>query len=260
MSQKVYTGAVPLVGGAATLPEPRPEPASAPLRPLYLLADSQLLFWTGDDGVPFAVRLREGIGAPVPLAAYVGASNGDEPAYYDLFLAAMDSAGITECRMVPVHPSPDDLSFLGSADLVLLAGGDVERGWRAMEANGVRETVVRRYHAGAVIVGVSAGAVQLGTHGWPEGNAAPGALFPTFALVPFVVSAHDEGAEWGELRLAVSALGGAARGVGIPAGGGVVYHPDHTVEAVRRPAAELELRAGEVAATLLFPPQAARGG
>ncbi|HEU0053885.1 MAG TPA: Type 1 glutamine amidotransferase-like domain-containing protein [Longimicrobium sp.] len=231
-------------------PSPVARPAAeGPVRPIHLLADSQLLFWN-DHGRPYLERVLEGL-PPIPRAAYLGASNGDDPAFYELFTSALEMVGVAECRQIPAAPSAEDCAFLVTADLVLLAGGDVERGWRAFEAGGVGEAVVRRWHAGAALVGVSAGAVQLGTTGWAEGD--PGLTFPTFGLVPFVVSAHDEARDWEELRRVVVARGGEARGLGVPRGGGVIYHPDHTVEAVRNPAVELEVRGGEVAASLLMP-------
>src|SRR2546423_9704340 len=95
------------------------------IKPLYLLADSQLLFLRETEHA-FMNRIREALDSTDPKAAYLGASNGDDPAFYSIFEAAMQSIGISQCRMVPVHPSADDLAFLQSADLVLLAGGDVE--------------------------------------------------------------------------------------------------------------------------------------
>ncbi|HEX2202105.1 MAG TPA: Type 1 glutamine amidotransferase-like domain-containing protein [Longimicrobium sp.] len=249
---KIFTGEIPMVGYPTADAFGGVAEAAGPVRPIYLLADSQLLFWQGD-GAPFIDELRRQIGSPAPRAAYLGASNGDEPAFYQIFTGAMESAGITDCRLVRSSPSAEDLAFLEGADLILLAGGDVERGWRAFASSGVREAVVRRYFSGAVLVGVSAGAVQLGRLGWPAGDPSPGALFPTFGLVPYVVDAHAEATEWGALRLVVASQGGGVRGLGIPRGGGVVYHPDHTVEVVRHPACELEMRGPEVASSLLFP-------
>jgi hypothetical protein len=48
---------------------------------------------------------------------------------------------------------------------------------------------------------------------------------PQFKLVPFVIDAHDEGRKWSRLRSAVRLLDGAAQGIGIPAGGGLIYCP-----------------------------------
>jgi hypothetical protein len=43
------------------------------------------------------------------------------------------------------------------------------------------------------------------------------------------------------LRLA----GGSKRGIGLPTGGGAIYHPDHTLEPLRHPLVELSLQERE---------------
>ena len=224
----------------------RPQPS-----PLFLLADSQLLFWADQDG-PFIDRIVACTGPGAPRAAYLGASNGDHPDFYSLFLAAIEGIGPAECRMIPAEPSDQERAYLEAADVVLLAGGDVQRGWRAFEASGVRAAVERRYHAGAVLIGVSAGAVQLGTAGWPEADVE--AAFPTWGLAPFVVDAHAEDDDWAALRAVVRARGEGARGIGAPRGGGVIYHPDRTVEAVRYPACELSVVEGALVSAVILPP------
>ncbi|HEV3052862.1 MAG TPA: Type 1 glutamine amidotransferase-like domain-containing protein [Longimicrobium sp.] len=241
---RIYTGPISLVA----------EPKPAQLAPLFLLADSQLLFWGDEDGL-FIDRVAAYTGPGAPRAAYLGASNGDDPDFYGLFVAAMEGIGPAECRMIPAVPSDEDRAFLERADLVLLAGGDVERGWRAFEASGVRELVEQRYHAGAVLIGVSAGAVQLGTSGWPEGD--PDAPFPTWGLVPFVVDAHAEDQDWAALRTVVRARDEGARGMGIPRGAGLVYHPDGSVEAVRHPVEEVSVSGGTLVQAMILPPTGA---
>lgn len=258
--EKIYTGRMslypPLPGEeAGEEPSPFATPASElPVKPIYLFADSQLLFWRESDGALFLDSVRRALAVPTPRAAYLGASNGDNPDFYAIFVAAMEGISVFETRLVPTSPSAADLAFLEEADIVLLAGGDVERGWRAFEKSGVKEAVVRRYYAGAVLVGVSAGAVQLGLAGWQPGVPfRTEDLVDTFKLLPCVVDAHAEGSEWEELRGAVRLLGESVPGVGIPSGGGVVYYPDHSIEAVRHPCHEFSLRGGEVVRSLLFP-------
>lgn len=247
--ERIYTGEIPVLG------DPRPGedgPRTRPA-PLFLLADSQLLFWP-DQERPFADRIAAAAPA-APRAAYLGASNGDNPDFYSIFLAAMERIGPAECRMISAVPSRDERAYLEAAELVVLAGGDVERGWRAFQASGVNEIVERRHREGVVLVGVSAGAVQLGTAGWPAGD--PGAAFGTWGLAPFVVDAHAEDTDWAELRAVVRARGEGARGFGIPRGGGLVYHPDGSMEAVRRPLCELTVAGGELMTATILPPAAA---
>jgi hypothetical protein len=227
------------------------------LKPIFLLADSQLLFWRDEEGKRFLDRARALIDADIdagaagrePRAAYLGASNGDLPEFYELFLGAMAEIGIRDCRQIPSQPSPEDLAFLEQADLVLLAGGDVRRGWTAFEESGLKDKLVERYYAGAILAGVSAGAVQLGLKGWSENDSE---VFDTFRLVPFVVDVHDEGS-WSGLQRAVPRAGEHARGFGIPSGGGALYHPDYSVEPVRHPLTEVEVTGDGLRQALLLP-------
>jgi cyanophycinase-like exopeptidase len=169
-------------------------------------------------------------------AAYIGASNGDDPNFYEIFVAAMEGAGVVDCRMIPSAVSPADIEFLNDADVILLAGGDVVAGWRVFVNNGLSEHVVRRYFEGACLIGVSAGAVQLGLCGL----AADGSLIETFKLVPFVIGAHEESDNWKTTRELLR-LSGAETAIGLPTGGGAIYHPDQTVEALRHPLVKLSL-------------------
>jgi cyanophycinase len=223
------------------------------LKPIYLFADSQLLFWKDDDRL-FLDSVRDVIERPQPKAAYIGASNGDDQDFYSLFQAAMEGIGVRDCRMITSQLTEDEASFLNDADLILLAGGDVERGWEAFKKNGVREAVVKRYLEGAVLIGISAGSVQLGWFGWPEAELTENRLFDTFRLVPFVIDAHDEKNAWRNLRHSLQFCGGVVTGIGLPSGGGLIYHTNHTAEAVRYPAVELFLKSGEIGQSLLIPP------
>lgn len=229
--------------------------ARSPARkPLYLFADSQLLFWK-DQGVRFLLRARDDLDARArvaPKAAYLGASNGDEPAYYEIFVGAMEGIGVRACRQIPAAPSDDDRAFLDAADLVLLAGGDVERGLGAFHASGVHRAILARHEAGAVLLGVSAGAVQLGLK--PAGRGDP--ALKTLGLAPFFVGAHDE-PDWTSLGEAVVAGGEGSRGIGVPLGGVAIVDPgcaERRIEPVRKPLAELVLERGQLRRALLWPP------
>jgi peptidase E len=227
---------------------------SLPLKPIYLLADSQLLFLK-EEGSCLLDSVRGQIEREYPKAAYIGAANGDNPAYYSIFEAAMESVHIDECRMIPSSLSTEDTLFIDDADLILLAGGDVLRGWKVLEENGLKEQIVRRYYEGATLIGVSAGAVQLGLFGWPEDGLSPDNLTSLFKLVPFIISAHDEKGEWEELKSTIQLMGGRFKGIGIPLGGGAIYHPQQFLEPVRFALNEFSLKDGQIVAGLLCPSQ-----
>lgn len=209
-------------------------------QPLYLLADSQLLFWNRHDR-PLLQAALDGLARDKPLsAAYIGASNGDRPEFYDIFAAAMEAIGVTERRMIASSFGPADRAFLDGAHLIVLAGGDVQRGWNTFERTGMKDAILDRYAKGAVLVGISAGAVQLGRYGI-IGTPPEHRLLDVFNLVPAVIDTHDERTGWARLSRAIQSLKGAALGVGIPSGGGAVVHADGILEPVRRPAHEFRV-------------------
>ncbi|HEX5748566.1 MAG TPA: Type 1 glutamine amidotransferase-like domain-containing protein [Archangium sp.] len=228
-----------------------------PLKPLFLLADSSLLFWrVGDKPFLDCLRVLTGADLAVPpiQAAYLGASNGDVPAFFELFTAAMELAGITHCRMIPSRPTDEDREWLAGAHVILLAGGDPLLGWESFRENGLEPVLRQRYLDGAVLMGISAGAMQLGERAWSESGPGASALFPVLGLAPFIVGAHEQ-PEWAELKRAVREAGPGVRGIGIPAGGGALLHPDQSLEPVRHPLVELRHEEGALRETLLYPPR-----
>ncbi|KUI33595.1 peptidase [Mycobacterium sp. IS-1590] len=224
------------------------------LRPLYLLADSQLLFWKRHERL-LLERAVDDLARDAPLsAAYIGASNGDRRAFYDIFQAAMDAVGIADIHMVGSSFGQDDRAFLERARVIVLAGGDVRTGWNVFESTGMADVIRARYTHGAVLVGISAGAIQLGRYGIVDRaeSVAP-ALLDVFGLVPAVIDTHDEHSGWARLSGAIDALQGAATGIGVPSGGGIIVHDDATFEPLRRPAHELRYQDAGVVHSLLCP-------
>jgi hypothetical protein len=220
------------------------------VKPLFLLADSQPLFWRRGD-TPFLNSVRDLIDVSSPKAAYIGASNADDPEYYGIFVAAMEMIGIHRCRMVPSSPTDEDFSFLNDADIILLAGGDAVRGWRVFEETGLRELILDRYWNGAVLIGVSAGAVQIGLYAWPEGAQSEDLLIRTFGLVPFIVGVHDEKNEWHDIRRVLNITKSSFPAIGIPSGGGLIYHPDHSIEPVHKTLYEFALEDEHIKVNIL---------
>jgi hypothetical protein len=229
------------------------------IKPIFLFADSQVLFWHTTEGL-FIDRLRKTIEEDKDrpegeiTAAYIGASNGDKAEYFDIFVSAMKQIGIVNCRHITAKPSEEDYKYLRTSDLVLLAGGSIVKGWKAIQKTELQQRIVDCYHNGAVLVGISAGAIQLGLRGWKMTKKVPRDIFETFQVVPAVVDVHDT-SDWHFLRRVIKHLGETNRGYGIPAGGGAVYHPDWSFEAVRHHLVEFFYKDGEIKRSLVFPKQ-----
>jgi cyanophycinase len=220
---------------------------------LYLFADSQLLFWKRR-GRLLLEEIVEETAAAAPRAAYIGASNGDRPEFYEIFAAAMQSVGVADHRRIDSAFGADDRAFLESAQIILLAGGEVRVGWDAFERTGMKDVILARYAAGAVLLGISAGAIQFGRQAIvaaPESAASE--LLDVFNLVDAVVDVHDERNEWSRLSSTIHLLEGAAIGLGIPTGGGLAVHPDGEIEPLRQPAHEFLFDGSRLTHSLLCP-------
>jgi len=219
------------------------------LKPICMLADSQLLF---SKRAPIASFIVGNLNCDRPKAAYIGASNGDEPAFYDIFKAAMSSMGLDDTRMIQASFSEPDRRYLENADLILLAGGDVARGWDVLATTGMAETVRSRFEAGSLLFGVSAGSVQLGLRG-RKTEQGQTTYFETLGLAPFLVDCHDEAGDWEALQDMVACPKFGFTGLGIPFGGGLFYHPDHTVQPFGKPVVEFSRTGEGLSRNLLYP-------
>lgn len=229
------------------------DPASQ-FKPLYLLADSQLLFWKRNGQLLLEAAVNGSEETSSLSAAYIGASNGDRREFYEIFAAATEAAGIESRHMIAASFDSQDRACLERAQVIVLAGGDVGLGWSTFQKTGMKDVILARYAEGAVLVGVSAGAVQLGRHAVlqaPESSATE--LVDVLNLVAAVIDVHDEGSEWARLSGTVHLLEGTTVGLGIPSGGGIIVHPDTTIEALRRPAHEFRFDGTRVTHSLLCP-------
>ena len=189
--------------------------------PLYLIADSQLLF--GPPARALAGLIGDRADPSRVVASYLGASNGDAPAFYQLFREAMVSLGVTDVRHVHAPPDDNDRAHVTRADHAVEPGrGEARPPGRGIPA-GEEDEIRARHEDGAIVVGLSAGAIQLG-HGYLE-------------LVAATVDVHAE-PDWEALTGTVEAQGGG-RGLGIPRGGGLVVAGDGAMTAIRRAAIEL---------------------
>ena len=98
-----------------------------------------------------------------------------------------------------------------------------------------------------MLLGISAGAVQLGCGGLTEDGSA---VIPTFGFLGLYVGVHEEREGWKSLRLALSHQNPPVHGVGIPSGGGVMFYAGDLYP-IRKPLFEIEIgvmgrREGEI--------------
>lgn len=222
---------------------------------LVCVADSVPLFspWWRENVRPMVDAVVQAGDGSRRMASYLGASNYDNPTYFEMFEGVAKEVGIDKARCV--HVSADNgrqkvQLVAEESALVVLGGGDCAAGWESFEKCGLIDALRRAAAGGAVLVGVAEGAVQLGTHGYrhravggvnssdyrsggmPMSNgpsSAPNPSTPMLGLAPYVFGAHDEANDWKDTRSALRGLPSSAIALGLSSGSGVVVHPDGAV-------------------------------
>ena len=219
-------------------------------KPIYALADSSLFFLGRPDGSSFLDEIAQRTGVKRPAIAYIGASNRDSlEVYHSLFESAIEGADLGEHRMVLSRPAQEDAKFLERAEIIVLAGGDVHLGWRVFEENGLKELIRRRFVEGVLLIGVSAGAVQLGIGDLAEDGCS---VLPTFGLLPFYVGAHGEQEDWSFLRRVASLSGKRSHAIGIPRSGGIRYE-NGEIEILKGSLFEIVTDEGRSRESIIYP-------
>jgi len=218
------------------------------LQPIFLFADSQLLFLR--DKSPLTLTsLLSGSSRSSLSAAYIGVNNNNSPVYYEMFICAMAGLEITNCRMISMNLTDEDKATLSIADIILIAGGEVIDGWNHMQKTGLHELITACYKNGAMLIGISAGAVQLGSCAVDDAMN----FIDTLNLVPIMLDVHDETHEWRHLRNALQNNSPRQAAIGIPYGGGMAWFPDQTMQALRKPLYEFRIADDDIKADLILP-------
>lgn len=155
----------------------------------YLLADSTALFRPSSLCLEHLSK-QLGVGKKI---AYVGAANGDEPVYFELFYAAMERVQPASIFHIAYPYSSASLQALAEADLVALAGGDVATGWDKLSDSAFLTVCATLKARNCSWLGISAGAIHLGAG--------------FFNYLPWFIGAHEEADAWQQTRLTYQQLG-----------------------------------------------------
>ncbi len=166
-----------------------------------------------------------------PLVAWVGAANDDSLPWFERAAGVLQKRYGADMQRVRTSVADDTQRLVDEAPVIYLPGGDVSLLSERLRAHGLDERIRRRHAEGALVVGVSAGAIGL-TRWWvefPEDGRAP-YRFPCIGALDVAVDCHDEESDWEELRalLAVWAHDepeAVVEAYGIPAGGAIEIAP-----------------------------------
>lgn len=179
---------------------------------LLLLADSQLLF--RPDKVPQAAQHFSGRNLRV---AYIGAANDHQREFFDLACAALQT----------LFGQPVPCDFVRAAEdipaqpvnLLMLAGGNVSRGWEFLQQPAVRAWVSGVLESpAALVIGVSAGAIHLARGCDPELPQPVAQMY--LNAFPHFIAVHEEQQGWPSRQVWQNG-GGQGDFVPIALGGGL---------------------------------------
>ena len=174
-----------------------------------------------------------------PKVAYIGAANGDREAFFERICALLLQAGADMVDFVRLAQETIDIdagrAMLSAADVIFIAGGEVEDGMIWLQKHGLVSLLKSLYTEGRQFIGMSAGTIMLGTH-WvrwdnPE-DIAEGELFDCLGIIPAVFDTHAEDEDWIELKTALRLLGEGSHGYGLP--GGCIISADSSGQLINR--------------------------
>jgi cyanophycinase-like exopeptidase len=191
--------------------------------------------------------------------AWIGAANGDQRGWYELVASILHQRYGADVRMARTvagvgFDAGETRRIVDAANVIYVAGGDVTLLAERVRALGLDEQIRKRHEAGALVVGISAGAIGL-TRYWvefPEDN--PDLEQPTrFACIgalDVAVDCHDEESDWDELRALLAAWAreepqAVVEGYGIPLGGALEVR-DAKVTHLGPPPKRLRLDRGRI--------------
>jgi putative intracellular protease/amidase len=205
--------------------KPAERPAEKPAeRPAVLLAGGR----PRDIGGMIRTLSPAFVGIEKPRVAYIGTANGDNRAFFELMKGLLTKAGAKEVVFVRLARERIDIdkakAALAAADVIFLAGGEVEDGMDWLKKHGLIAYIKELYRQGKQFAGVSAGVIMMGNYWvrWDvEGDDSTASLFDCLDITPLLFDVHGEDEDWNELKTALKLLGDGAKGYGIPRGGAV---------------------------------------
>ena len=160
-----------------------------------------------------------------PAVAYIGTANGDSPAFFEAMEATLKQAGAYEVLFLRLADDHADIDAakdsLSGADVVFLAGGEVEDGMVWLDKHGLSSFLRDLYTQGKRFIGVSAGTIMMGTH-WTHWDVqeddSTASLFDCLGIIPCLFDVHGEDEDWVELKTTLRLLGEGSIGYALPAG------------------------------------------
>jgi dipeptidase E len=207
------------------------------LKPVFLLAGGRHSYSKRPDAL--LQTIYRSFGTKNPNIAYSGAASGDNRNFFGWIASELTGAGADKVAHAVIASPGADLNkaktILESADIVFMSGGDVKEGMDILQEKNMIDFFTKLYQQGKPFFGMSAGALMLASKWvyWPDPDDDDYAeLFPCLGFAPVICDAHDEEADWEELKTALMLDKEGVRGYGMGAGSGIKVTPQGEVSLV----------------------------
>ncbi|MCL2122287.1 MAG: Type 1 glutamine amidotransferase-like domain-containing protein [Clostridiales bacterium] len=188
-------------------------------KPAILIAGGR----PSDPAIMTRIMAQAFSGVQEALTAYIGTANGDNSEFFKRMESGLREAGAGKVVPLRLANEKPDLrqarDILARADVIFLAGGEVEDGMVWLEKHDLSKDLKAAYREGKRFIGVSAGSIMMGSH-WvrwevPEDDSSA-SLFDCLGIIPLLFDVHGEEEDWTELKAALTLMGDGAQGFGLP--------------------------------------------
>ncbi len=204
-------------------------------KPVYLLAGGRPRNCKTLEPLIRAV-LRE-TGTASPKVGYVGVANNDDEGFFNYIADIFKETGDFNITLALISSEKADLNkaqgILESAEIILISGGDVDKGMRVLKEKNMINFLSRLYNQGKFFCGISAGSIMLSKEWvrWRDPNDDSAAeLFPCLGFAPIICDTHGEHDDWEELKAVLKLEKDDVRGYGIVTSTGIRVFPDGRIE------------------------------
>lgn len=184
--------------------------------PIVLLADSQLLF-ARESNEWFRSRIEKHVANHSGPGVYIGASNNNEEAFFDMGREALKDFGVYQTHFLKSSLLDLGVEQNETPSVILLSGGDVSLGWKLLNQPDIASWVLNAHSNGCLLLGISAGAIHL-TNGVAENVEINPISF--FNLYPTITLVHEENDGWPSEQLYLGSYSKDMACLRIPFGGG----------------------------------------
>ena len=185
-----------------------------------------------DGGTPVDEYIIAQASNPAPRVAFFGTASGDAAMYVEAFQALYQQLGCTTTN-VPLLGRTPDLSLLLEQDVIYVGGGNTKSMLALWREWGVVDLLAQAYEKGAVLAGVSAGAICWFEQGVTDSWANTLKVIDCLGYIGGSCCPHYDGeAERRPAYLAQVGSGEAQAGWAICDGAAVHYRDGDFVQAV----------------------------